>query len=77
MATDKTPFREKYFDEAFYPWHVMPERNGYSLINANGFFGPVPTQDAEELVRQYERIRKALLEAVKYDYERFTELRDM
>jgi hypothetical protein len=76
-TTDNKPFREKYFDEAFPEWHTCYEKNDMVLINADAFLGPFPTEDAEALTHQYMRVRKALWEAVKYDYKRFTELRDL
>ena len=75
--TDNKPFREKYFDEAFPPWSVCEGEDGTALINADDWYGSVNTKDAEALCAMHTRLRMLLWEAVKHDYERFTELRDM
>ncbi len=76
-GTGNKPFREKYFDEAFPPWHVQEsfDKDHY-LINADEWYGPFCKGDADGLCHMHTRVRNALWEAVKYDYELFTRLRD-
>jgi hypothetical protein len=78
MTPTEKPFKEKYFDEAFLPWYATGMQDGISAImTPDGWYGNMNDGEAEYLVKEHERLRRALWEAVKYDYELFTKLRDL
>lgn len=78
QVTDKTPFKEKYFEETFPHWYVSHTSDGIACVfNQDGWYGKMNEGEAEYLVKEYQRLHKALWEAVKYDYELFTKLRDL
>jgi hypothetical protein len=76
-TTDNKRFKEKYFDEAFPDWYVTYWGTGSEEVRTNVSNCNEFNLTDMEMMAEYHRVRNALWEAVKYDYKRFTELRDM